>query len=772
MEAPGFKSFTKVHGKSYYSKNIGYGWLDEKGTFETGKWHGDKFKTWESYENLNIICRKGPDDLARSYATGLATFALDLSPGKYEVWILSGDSGFLEYIPHEPYRIIVEDATAHDFKITSDEFYRQFETPIFEDDLTYQGVWNRYIEQRFKWVKTIVEVKDGQLNVVIDCDRRDRSILNFVGDYAITEIRRGPKDQFTGAINAMIVIPAEIDDSVKSKEIKRTEYLRLQNFIRNWPLEDVRPKENVKFAPIDQKRGYTIFFPNILKPVNPTDRKPHEKRTIKLRATPGEYVPITFAVCPLKMLGITEVESKGLHLTTLDTNPNMSFYPTIGVVRYTARPIKRRSKSWRPLPVMIVPTNSWKILKGITKQFWLTYHIPDKMKPGYYKDVINIKPDKANETNLTIELEVLPFKLKRPTNLAIGMTYFSPAQYSYFDEELFWTRMEAEFTDMRKHNMTCIQYTGIQMDDYDRIEKAFMLYRKAGFEHPVNLLESYGAMHRLQRKGIQWETDIFQTEYVNFIRDFLEVAKRRNWPPIIINFGDEFTNEALEEFGAKLARNLKKIPGIVTGADTNGYKEVKLMAPEVDIIAFNNGWDGPTGVNRGKRLLKKETVELIKRSGAIPWLVNVGTDRFSNGYWFWKMIRLGIRGKMEWIYRGYNGMPFNSFDARPLRRHVAYPGPNGTIVPSLNYEWMRMGLDDLAYLYTLEFSFEMARKDPAMKVAASKADAFLKKLDHLIEDDMSKYRDFSRNGKLTWPLERFDEIRDEVIDLILELNKK
>ncbi len=301
--------------------------------------------------------------------------------------------------------------------------------------------------------------------------------------------------------------------------------------------------------------------------------------------------------------------------------------------------------------------------------------------------------------------------------------------------------MEAEFADMRAHNMTSIQYTGIRMDDFERLDRAFALYRKAGFERPVNLLESYGAMCRIRREGVAWETEEFHVKYVQFVRRFLEEAKRRNWPPIIIDFGDEFTNSATEEFGAKLAKNLKAIPGIVTGTDSNGYKEVSLMAPEVNIVAFNDGWEGPKGVNRGKNLLKKDTIDLIKKAGATPWLVNVGKDRFSNGYWLWKMARLGIRGKMEWMYRAYNGMPFDSFDAQPMRGDVVYPGPDGGVTPSPEYEWVRIGLDDLAYLNTLEQAIEAARKDPAKQAAVARADAFIKRLDGMIEDEMKKYKD-------------------------------
>jgi hypothetical protein len=256
---------------------------------------------------------------------------------------------------------------------------------------------------------------------------------------------------------------------------------------------------------------------------------------------------------------------------------------------------------------------------------------------------------------------------------------------------------------------------------------------------------------------------------VQFIRGFLEEAKRRGWPPIIVDFGDEFTNKGIEDFGARVARNLKTIPGIVTGADANGYKEVTLLAPEVNILAFNNGWDGPKGVNRGKKLLNKETVDLVLKAGAIPWLVNVGTDRFSNGYWFWKMARLGVRGKMEWIYRGYNGMPFNRFDATPMGAHIVYPGPGGTCVPSLEYEWMRMGLDDLAYIYTLEKIIDENRSRADRQGTIALAEAFLSQLFATIEVDMSKYGDPRMSKKNPWTGRRVETTRNEIIDLILSL---
>jgi len=339
-------------------------------------------------------------------------------------------------------------------------------------------------------------------------------------------------------------------------------------------------------------------------------------------------------------------------------------------------------------------------------------------------------------------------------------------QDAWFDEERFWRRMAAEFADMRANGFTTIQYTGIGIDDHEHLERMFRLYREAGFEQPLVLLESYGAMDRLRRDGIAWDTETFFSSYQHSIRQLLVEAERRQWPPVIINFGDEFTNSAMEEFGVRVARSLKQIPGIVTSADANGYKEVSLLAPEVDIVAFNNGWEGPEGVNRDKKLLHKGTIEQIKKAGAEPWLVNVGKDRFSSGYWLWKMVGLGVRGKMEWIYRSYNGMPHNSLDAQPMRAQTVYPGPKGSVISSLDYQRMRMGFDDLAYLYTLEQLLASRKNSGHGESAVAAAEAFLQKLEGLIEDDMNRYK----NGDAKrWPAKRYDAFRNELIDHILQL---
>lgn len=769
--APKVDSFIQVSAHSDYNRRSGYGWLDAEGALETGSWHRAAAGGWESRANLNVLSREAPDDLARSHATGPATFALDVPPGSYEVWVLSGDAGYLEYVPHEPYRIEVEGVTAYDFAVTAEEFYRRFEAPVQADDLTQADVWERHVAPRFQWSRVVVAVPDGRLEVRVVSPPRAAAVRDYVGEYAYTDLFKGPDNRYSGALNALVVLPAEQGGAAGERAIAAIDAWRRQNFNGKWPLSTGPVEQDAGFTTADRQRGYTVFPVHPQQPLQPGDRRPHQPEPLRLRATPGEYRPLTFGICPLQDLGNTRISFRWLPADPGSGMPEApaGAAPAGGVVSYVARPTGRDDRSWSPAPDMIVPADSWDIRQGLTRQFWLTWHVARDMAPGRYRGQLDIRPGHGEPATLDVELEVLPFRLQRPAHLAIGMTYFSPVQYSYFGAQRFWERMAAEFADMRAHNMTAVQYTGLRMDDYPRIGRAFELYRAAGFEQPVYLLESYGLTNRLLRNGIGWESEAFDSSYVALVRGFLQQAAARGWPPVIINFGDEFTNSASEAIGARLARSLKAIPGIVTGADANGYREVQLLAPEVDVLAFNNGWDGPAGVNQGRRLLNRETVELVQQAGATPWLVNVGIDRFSNGYWLWKMSRLGIRGKMEWIYRGYNGMPYNSFDAQPLQGHAVYPGPGGTAVPSIGYELMRLGLDDLAYLHTLELALESARDVPDKQAAVERAAAFIASLDGLIEDDMNRYRDAATREQYAWPVARFDALRNEAIELLLQL---
>jgi hypothetical protein len=104
-----------------------------------------------------------------------------------------------------------------------------------------------------------------------------------------------------------------------------------------------------------------------------------------------------------------------------------------------------------------------------------------------------------------------------------------------------------------------------------------------------------------------------------------------------------------------------------------------------------------------------------------------------------------------------------------MNAHIAYPGPQGTTIPSLDYEWMRMGLDDLAYIYTLERTIEASRDQNEKMVTVSAAVDFLGRLSDSLAEDMNKLDDRKSISSIAWPADKFDAVRNQLIDFILKL---
>lgn len=50
-----------------------------------------------------------------------------------------------------------------------------------------------------------------------------------------------------------------------------------------------------------------------------------------------------------------------------------------------------------------------------------------------------------------------------------------------------------------------------------------------------------------------------------------------------------------------------------------------------------------------KRMDRRAFLEVLQsRTTAVPWFVNAGSGRFPFGFFFWKMSRYGVKGKVEW----------------------------------------------------------------------------------------------------------------------------
>ena len=80
-----------------------------------------------------------------------------------------------------------------------------------------------------------------------------------------------------------------------------------------------------------------------------------------------------------------------------------------------------------------------------------------------------------------------------------------------------------------------------------------------------------------------------------------------------------------------------------------------------------------------------------------------------------------------WHYQCYNADPFNDLDGDARDWCAAYPGPDGTPIPTMDWESHREGSDDMRYIATLkQFAAKAAKGTAAQRKAAATALAELK----------------------------------------------
>jgi hypothetical protein len=447
----------------------------------------------------------------------------------------------------------------------------------------------------------------------------------------------------------------------------------------------------------------------------------------RIFASPGEYEPVSFALRPKERL--TAVMIRGG-----DLKGDAGAIPAANVRVRSVEGYHGKDRD-----ILMDLGRPWDMPALSKELFWVTVRAPEDARPGIYRGAVTVTSGERPVAALQLELEVLPIRLEEPP-FALGYNYSSPKDPA---------ALAAHLADMREHGMTTVAplynfHLPILDDDTSELGAFIEAYKKAGFRRPLyfatpmelglNGLTGYGSV----------DSKRFQQKYIEVMRK-LYAETQKHGVPVLFSIGDEFTNKGVKgvEFAGKLARFVyEEFPEIATTSDMNGYREVLAMAPYLNVATFNNGWDGIDHHNEGRRLINKGFLgELQARTGAIPWLVNADSGRLPFGFFFWKMAKYGVRGKVEWYYclgRNEKGSVVRLDD--------------GAIYPTLDYERGREGIDDLKYLCTLENVIARAKAAGKAATEAKTAEALLKKIADSILDDWTAYT----QGGEVFPADGFD----------------
>ncbi|MBU0607201.1 MAG: hypothetical protein KKI08_04905, partial [Armatimonadetes bacterium] len=398
-------------------------------------------------------------------------------------------------------------------------------------------------------------------------------------------------------------------------------------------------------------------------------------------------------------------------------------------------------KNFSPVPRFVFPYRPFTLDPGTMREIFVEVHVPDGTAPGTYRGTVTVNGG-GRETAVGLLCRVLPIKFA-PCPKQYGMYY---RMTTMLDEP---ARLEAELADMQRHGITLLwggmgvrvaQDDGKLSYDYEPLRQMLAALKAQGFHGPIPIEDSLMTLARVMGKKVATgqpldetiETDAaFMAEAKRMLDGLLPLRQEFPEFELVLTHMDEvFTKDRLPLFLqlARIADKLSPLRFYITMHTTpqSPWREMfAQVAPFVDIPCFNgHALDdylkgGGTWAELAQLLAanKQEAWTYYNIRGSFftaEWM------RIVNGLYLWQA---PLRVHIPWMYYYASGDVFDDTDA--VGHDFAYAAPSRedptVLIPTLHYQAMREGMDDVRYVYTLKALIEQNKaKRPQEAAAAQK----------------------------------------------------
>ena len=488
--------------------------------------------------------------------------------------------------------------------------------------------------------------------------------------------------------------------------------------------ELVREEKNTMRAatPGEKENGYILFSRDYTEPIyHNTVPVAKDVLLCKSFGSPGEYIPLTFSVYPLKDLKSAKVSSAGLSCGSEKIGAENFEFRTVWHMPKRSSPGMFTMKPWLlekkdTLDIEAGEKLLWGAVNlGPTRQWWITVKIPEEAKPGIYKGTIEFSPANTKASSVPVEIEVLPIKLVSSKNF--NMWFFDDPNINN----------EKILKSLKEHGLygNFIGFTPkVSADglDFESFDKFVAFLQKNGLNANI-MLASESLSHQIASiLKTQLHSASFASEGRRMIEKFNKQVKDKYKGSVdICYFGiDEPANsEDRRKALTPLIKWLKTIEGVKVAETLNSPEMYPLYGPYTDI---NMGYAKWSDLDRAFLASGKD-----KRLSLNSWIDSgsILRARLEPGLFPWKN---NYSLMNMWSFSSSGGDPLNDLDSGDPDWCITGPCENDTedIMPAVNYESIRKGIDDRRYVVTLEQVIEKAKGDPAL---TAKADAAKRLLD-------------------------------------------
>ncbi len=690
---PVMEGFVPLDVSKRYSRGRGFGWKDAR--------------FWRSFNVLQ------PEPLYQDFiCVEKGGLAVDVPNGRYHVFVnMDSPSGFWGEYQRYRRRALILEGARHEDTMDIDSFKQRYYRFWKSEDLPADSTFDKYQESYFDEKEFDVDVRDGQLNVEFEGQNWGCCVSAIVA-YPVSKAAEG--ERFLAFVGAR-------------------RRFHFDNYFKRVLHNPTGGSFEVRSA--DAEHGLIIFSRDWMEDVYYNDRPASNERVSCLSASAfaGEMEPVTLSVVPLGNLGrctLTVSRLKGPGGVVIDADAI-----AIGYVQYRISRVTMEGSVYTISPRLIIPGATVDMPKDVTRRFWITVNVPRDAAGGVYRGTVGLSGPQGVDHSIPLEFVVHEGRLDS-LDIPAGPWGHTIKLPWYRDEVALWNREMAEksLRKLRSYGFTTASglpvitfrgfKSGVWNIDFSTGDAQMKMFRRSGFTMPVVTYCPFSGLNTYYRDENAMRAAGF-SDYSRFLKGlFGEIQKHAEaagWLPVYWNIGDEPVGDDLarsRENAEAYRRAFPKGPPYFTAASSfrgSDAADPHFLLSKALHVADWNTHDGAS-------------VALLQKAGG-DWAFYNGGSRWTYGVYMYKAVKqFDMKFRLSWHWNAAAGDPYYGLDCREDDYAWCNSSPEGDLIPSVNFERLREGLDDYRRLLTLKrYADEKpgaAASEAAEKLLASILDAF------------------------------------------------
>jgi hypothetical protein len=678
--SPVMEGFTQITPATQYNREKGYGLKDAQ--------------VWRAFDALQ------PDPLYQDFiCIEKGGLAVDVPNGRYRVFVnVDSPSGYWgEYQTYRQRAIFAEGRLVVHDKMDFEAFKSKYFRFWNIDDLATDNTFDKYQKTYYREKRFDVSVTDGQLN------------LEFQGE------------NWACSVSAVVIFPVakagQGEAFLTHVETKRRFYF--DNYFKR-----VVPTQTDSFQPtnVDRRRGFVVFERDPMQDVayNATPDQGERIDRLASEAFAGEYEPVTVAILPLQDLGTVRVSASDL------IGPSSKIASSaidLGYVSFRITRVTSEGTVYTIAPRLIMPGGAVAMPSGLTRRFWITVRTPADAPPGIYQGMVTISPEHAVPVRIPLTFRVRTGQLDPvdipagPFGYTVGIPWYSddpPA--ARYNQQM----VQKSLRKLREHGFTAcsglpsITYQGFAdakpVLDFASADRSMKLARELGFLAVGSYGGGVSGFNAYYQDSAAMNSAGF-TDYAAFVKSIYSAiqqhAQKERWLPVYYNLADEPLGDDLvhsAENAEAYKRAFPKGPSLFTAASSFTGSDARnphfRLSKALSVVSWNDH--------------DEAAVSLLKNAGG-NWAYYNGGSRWTYGTYMYKAAKqYGMKFRLAWHWNVAAGDPYYALDCREDDYAWCNASPGGELIPSVEFERLRDGLDDYRRLITLA---RLAERQPRSRAA-------------------------------------------------------